>query len=107
MDNEWKLSPAYDLLPDTPLSIEERFLALSCGDQGRLTHVDNLLSQCARFLLKQDEATAIIDAMEQTVRDRWYEIARREGVSETDCEKIRLAFVYEGFRLEIAGEAAS
>lgn len=105
MDNEWKLSRAYDLLPDTPVSIEERFLALSCGDQGRLTHVDNLLSQCARFLLKQDEATAIIDAMEQTVRDRWYEIARRKGVSETDCEKIRPAFVYEGFRLETAGEA--
>ncbi|MDZ7768610.1 MAG: type II toxin-antitoxin system HipA family toxin [Woeseiaceae bacterium] len=105
MDNEWKLSPAYDLLPDTPLSIEERFLALSCGDRGRLAHVDNLLSQCARFLLKQDEATVIINETEQTVRDRWYEIARREGVSETDCERIRPAFVYEGFRLAVADEA--
>ncbi len=106
IDNEWKLSPAYDLLPNTPLSIEERFLALHCGDRGRLTHVVNLLSQCARFLLKRDEASAMIDAMEQTVRDRWYEIARREGVSETDCERIRPAFVYEGFRLETASEAA-
>lgn len=105
IDNEWKLSPAYDLLPDTPLSIEERFLALSCGDQGRLTHVDNLLSQCARFLLKQDDATIIIDTMEQTVRERWYEIARREGVSETDCERIRAAFVYEGFRLAVSDDS--
>jgi serine/threonine-protein kinase HipA len=106
MENEWKLSPAYDVLPDTPVSIEERFLALSCGDQGRLTHVDNLLSQCARFLVKQDEASAMIDAMEQTVRERWYEIARREGVSESDCGRIRPAFVYEGFRLAL-GEAVS
>lgn len=102
MEDEWKLSPAYDLIPSMPVSIEERFLALSCGDQGRLAHVDNLLSQCARFLLEADEAKAIIDAMETTVTDRWYEIARKQGVSEKDCETIRPAFAYEGFRLEAA-----
>jgi hypothetical protein len=32
-----------------PVSNEERFLALSCGDQGRLARADNLLSQCARL----------------------------------------------------------
>lgn len=106
MGNEWKLSPVYDLLPDTPVSIEERFLALSCGDQGRLTHADNLLSQCARFLVETDEAKAIIDEMEKAVNNGWYEIARREGVSETDCEKIRPAFDYDGFRLAPAEEAS-
>lgn len=30
--------------------------------------------------------------------DRLNAIARREGVSERDCEKISRAFVYEGFR---------
>jgi serine/threonine-protein kinase HipA len=37
--------------------------------------------------------------MEATVRQRWYEVARREGVSEEDCQRISGAFVYEGFRL--------
>ena len=39
--------------------------------------------------------------MEKTVGNRWYEIARREGVSEKDCETIRGAFAYEGFRLPL------
>jgi hypothetical protein len=42
---------------------------------------------------------AMIDATEQIVKSRWYEIARREGMSERDCEKISGAFAYEGFRL--------
>jgi len=99
METDWKLSPAYDLVPNMPISLERRDLALECGDMGRYAHADNLLSQSARFLLEADEATAIIDEMEQTVRNRWYEIARREGVSEKDCEIIRSAFAYEGFRL--------
>lgn len=99
LDNDWKLSPAYDMIPSMPVSVEERFLALSCGDQGRLAHAANLLSQCARFLLKREEATTIIDEMEQTVRERWRAVARGEGVSEKDCETISTAFAYEGFRL--------
>lgn len=102
MEDDWKLSPVYDLIPATPISVERRDLALACGDMGRYAHAENLLSQSARFLLKADEARAIIDVMEQTVRHRWYEIARREGVSEADCEAIKTAFAYGGFRLESA-----
>lgn len=100
MENDWKLSPAYDLIPAMPVSVERRDLALACGDMGRYAHADNLLSQSARFLLKPDEARAIVDEMEQTVKSRWYEVARREGVSEKDCATIRPAFAYEGFRLD-------
>jgi serine/threonine-protein kinase HipA len=104
MDNEFRLSPAYDLTPNAQISLERRDLALACGDMGRYAHADNLRSQSARFLVNADDAKAIIDAMEQTVKDRWYEIARREGVSEKDCETIRGAFAYEGFRLELLTE---
>jgi serine/threonine-protein kinase HipA len=45
--------------------------------------------------------------MEQRVKDRWYEIARRESVSEKDCETIRGAFAYDGFRLPIGEAQAS
>jgi serine/threonine-protein kinase HipA len=98
---DWKLSPAYDLTPNPAISIEHRDLAMACGDFGRYAHADNLLSQSARFLLKPDEAAAIVDDMEQTVRSRWYRTARGVGVTETDCERIARAFVYEGFRLPI------
>jgi len=103
MDKDWKLSPAYDLMPSTPVSIERRDLALICGDMGRHAQADNLQSQSARFLLEDDGAAKIVDEMERTVKDRWYEIARREGVTVKDCEKIAGAFAYPGFRLAITG----
>ncbi|CAN5229909.1 HipA domain-containing protein [soil metagenome] len=99
MDEDWRLSPAYDLIPSVPVSIERRDLALICGDMGRYAHAENLLSQSARFLLGRDNAEKIVNTMEQTVRDRWYEIARTERVTEKDCETIRSAFAYPGFRL--------
>ena len=101
MDNDWKLSPAYDLLPNMPISLERRDLALECGDMGRNAHAENLLSQSARFLLKLEEAIECIKEIELTVKDNWYQIARREGVSEKDCETIRPAFAYKGFRLPV------
>jgi len=104
-DMDWALSPAYDLTPNPLISEERRDLALDCGDMGRYANARNLLSQSARFLLKPEEATAIIDEMEEIVRNRWYEIARREGVTDKDCEKIARAFAYPGFRLDVAETA--
>jgi serine/threonine-protein kinase HipA len=67
---------------------------------GRYANAENLLSQSARFLLEPDEAKNILDEMEQGVTSKWYEVARREGVTEKDCEKISGAFAYPGFRIE-------
>lgn len=106
-DKDWRLSPAYDLTPAKWVSITRRDLALECGDLGRYAHAGNVRSQSARFLVNADDAKAIIDAMEQTVKERWYEIARREGVSEQDCETIRGAFAYDGFRLKLEEAQAS
>jgi len=102
MNTDWKLSPAYDLTPSTPISIERRDLALECGDMGRYANAENLLSQSARFLLKSDDAKNIIETIEKTVKSKWYDIARREGVTEKDCERIAGAFAYQGFRLQIS-----
>lgn len=99
MDVDWALSPAYDLTPTTPVSLERRDLAMDCGDGGRRAQAGNLLSQSGRFLLNEERARATIEAMEQRVRGSWYEVARRAGVSERDCSRIAPAFVYPGFRL--------
>ena len=100
MDTDWKLSPAYDLTPSTPISADHRDLALECGDMGRFANAENLLTQCERFYLQPDEARTTIDQMEAIVRDNWYALARREQVTEKDCDKISTAFTYPGFRLK-------
>ena len=97
----WCISPAYDLTPTAPVSIERRDLAMVIGDLGRYAHVENLLSQAPRFLLSREQANAIVNRMEQCVRNRWYATARAAGVSEDDCGRIAGAFVYEGFRLKL------
>lgn len=102
MDRDWALAPAYDLIPSPEVSVERRDLALECGDLGRYANAQNLLSQSARFLVDDDEAETIVREMELAVKDKWYDIARREGVSEHDCEKIERAFAYEGFRLKVS-----
>jgi len=98
MERDWALAPAYDLVPAPEISIERRNLALECGDFGRYANAENLISQCARFLVDEDGARSLIDGMEETIKVRWYDIARRQGVTEDDCERIAPAFAYEGFR---------
>lgn len=98
-NKHWKLSPAYDLTPTSPVSLERRDLALSCGDSGRYANAENLISQSMRFLIKRDEAKAVISTMEERVKQTWYDVSRAAGVSEKDCKQIEGAFVYPGFRL--------
>jgi serine/threonine-protein kinase HipA len=105
MDQAWALSPAYDLTPTIAVSLERRDLAMICGDRGRYANAENLLSQSERFLLSREEAARIIDRMEVTVKERWYEVARREGVTEQDCQRISGAFANEGFRLSLEASA--
>jgi serine/threonine-protein kinase HipA len=99
IDQDFRLSPTYDLTPFPQVSQERRDLALTIGDYGRYANATNLISQAQHFLMDRDSAAHMIDEMEECVRARWYAVARREGVSEGDCEKISRAFVYEGFRL--------
>lgn len=97
-ERDWRLSPAYDLTPAVPVSIERRDLAMACGDQGRFANAGNLLSQHGRFILAREEAEKIITDMEHCVEKQWYKTARAAGVSEKDCAQISSAFVYPGFR---------
>jgi len=99
MERDWRLSPAYDLTPLPQISIERRDLALECGDMGRYAKAGNLLSQSARFLLQDKEVAKVVNDMEEVVSKRWYDIARKEGVSGKDCDSIAGAFVYPGFGL--------
>lgn len=105
VDREWRLSPAYDLTPTPAVSLERRDLAMICGDGGRYANAENLISQCERFLLSREEAARILSQMEATVKQRWHELARREGMSEQDCKRLAPGFAYEGFRLPLDAAA--
>jgi len=100
-DQEWRLSPAYDLAPTSPVGVDRRDLAMECGDAGRFANADNLLSQSMRFLVDRTQAEAVTTAMETRVRTTWHEVARAAGVSERDCRLIAGAFAYPGFRSPI------
>ena len=102
-EHDWEISPAYDLTPFAPVSIERRDLAMICGDAGRHANAANLLSQANRFLLDKDAAANLLDTMQKQIRNTWYETACRAGVSKSDCDKISGAFVYEGFYYDYPG----
>ena len=101
-ERDWKLSPAYDLTPATPISEERRELAMACGDFGRWANAENMLSQSERFFLKKDEAKAIIAEMEKVVRAEWYKTMRAQRVSEQDAEApaqcLRLSGIFASSR---------
>jgi len=99
-DQDWKLSPAYDLNPMPNISQEKRDLALICGDQGRIASAKNLLSESARFFIDEGEASSAVHSMKDRVKNTWYEVARGAGVSEKDCGLIAGAFAYPGFDLD-------
>jgi serine/threonine-protein kinase HipA len=93
----WKLSPAYDLMPQPAVSQDRRDLAMECGRQGRFANAANILSEHRRFLLEREEAEKIVYGMRDQVEKTWHSAALECGVSARDAETIRGAFAYPGF----------
>ena len=99
-DENWRLSPAYDLTPSPVIAKERRDLALDCGRNGRYANKINLLSGSGRFLLGEEQAPKILNAMVEKVRSEWHPAMRRAGIGEQDCERIAGAFLYDGLFYE-------
>jgi len=99
-DSHWDLSPAYDLTPSPLRSLEKRDLAMTAGRFGTYANRQNLLSECARFLLHSEEATSIFDEMRALVTTRWRAVYRAHGVSEAECDLLAPAFAYPGLDLD-------
>lgn len=93
---QWRLSPAYDLTPTLSFS-QERFLAMQCGNQGRLASKKNILSAHERFLLSKQEAELLVENMINIIKKEWVNCLRRAGVTEKDITLVATAFLAEGF----------
>ena len=96
-ENNWRLSPAYDITPGAMRTETERLLAMACGiDGSRWANRSVILSGAGRFLLSTQEATIILDRVCTVVSNHWRSCYRQAGVSELDCERLAGAFVYSG-----------
>lgn len=84
----WRLSPAYDIVPQPRENAEGHgFLTLEVGSKGRLATLENALSRCEEFGLNKDEATKIASEVKNIVSHQWVSENRKALVPE---EKIRL-----------------
>lgn len=100
---EWRLSPAYDLVPLPVLALDRRDLAMICGPAGRHANKVNLLAAAGRFLLDRDQASVIFERIAETVRGTSQTMLDRAGVTNRDCATLRGAFLYEGLFYETLG----
>jgi serine/threonine-protein kinase HipA len=79
---QWRLAPAYDIQPQL-LGID--YHQLRIGKDGYAPTLANVLSEASRFLLKRDEAAAVVADIVQQVR-AWQTVFAQAGVSQVDID---------------------
>jgi serine/threonine-protein kinase HipA len=84
----WHLSPAFDVLPQPDIDPSQ---AIAVGRIGTYPSVENCLSRCGDFGLRDDEARAEINRI-ATVMSRWRTVFEENGVPETDLSRVASAF---------------
>lgn len=85
----YRLSPAFDILPhlDAPMSPQ----SIGVGALGRASTIVNALSQCGRFMLDDDEARDIVNAVKAVVT-AWRQVFAESGVSARDIHTLQNCF---------------
>ena len=96
---EWRLSPAYDLMPSPAVpGVGTLFdLSIGIGKLGRKATFENALSESARFGLNKKEAEEIFLAVTGNVA-KWRTFMSKHGISDVDMEKFSGSFT-----LSVAG----
>jgi serine/threonine-protein kinase HipA len=90
---EWRLSPAYDLMPAPAVPGISTFfdLSIGVGKMGRTATRENALSEAARFGHSRREAEEIFVTVAEGVKE-WRAFFSKHGVSTTDIEKFSGSF---------------
>ena len=89
-NDQWRLSPAYDLNP-VPRQDKARELTTWISDEGPEADLDLARQAAASFALKPNEAEDIIEDV-STRLNGWQDIARQLGMSVTDVKIYETAF---------------
>ncbi|MCL4486193.1 MAG: HipA domain-containing protein [Nitrospirae bacterium] len=90
---EWRLSPAYNLMPAPAVpGVATSFdLSIGVGKMGRKATLENALSESARFGLPKREAEEIFKNVVDNLRS-WRSVMARYGVTDSDIEKFSGSF---------------
>lgn len=96
-NNQWRLSPAFDLNPFADKARE--FKTWLSEDTGPITSVVQLLGQAARFSLKRAQALQVIAEVVRAVT-RWRDIAvtPQVGLSLAELGEFEPAFEHQDLR---------
>lgn len=89
-DGDFRLSPAYDIVP----ALDQRAVhshALLIGDSAAGT-VANLLANCSAFGIGRDEALAIVGEIQVTIGNRWQEVFYEAGFGDEDLRRVEHVF---------------
>jgi serine/threonine-protein kinase HipA len=95
--DDWRLAPAYDLVPNPQLGKQERSLVLVCGHHGRIACRENLVSAAPRYGLTPEDAGRVIDQVADVIGRYWRVEVFAHGGTEADCASIAPAFLHAGF----------
>lgn len=91
----WKLSPAYDIVPQPDMGPEEpRQLSLGVGMNGsREATLQNALSSCGVFGIPKEEGEKIIDQMKNKFLPQWERVYLNYHVPRKNLSGLAEAFV--------------
>lgn len=89
----WRLSPGYDIVPQPLLDQGgPSSLTLGVGKQGRVATIENALSNCETFGLRQKQAREIVAGMLAILRKEWVKANKEAGVSDAKIDRVREAY---------------
>lgn len=91
----WRLSPAYDIVPQPDMGLKQpRLLTLGVGMNGsREATLQNAISSCAVFGLSEQAAQAITNQMKRLFISQWEGTFSKYGVPVKDFPALAQAFV--------------
>ena len=83
-NDQWRLSPAYDLNP-VPRQEKAREMTTWISEAGPEADLDLALQAAASFALKPNEAEAIVEDVSARLKG-WQDMARQMGMSAADIK---------------------
>lgn len=89
----WRLTPAYDVVPQVPQDDGLRMLHLGVGRQGRLATIENALSESEYFGLSREKAAVIAERVHSFVQNNWEKHLLEAGVKRKLLPAIADCFV--------------
>ena len=84
----WELSPLYDVTPD----IYGEYLSLNVDEYDSGIDFDLAIESAPYYGLKKNQAKKEIDMIKSVVRNNWRELAKKNGISRGEIERMEPAF---------------